>query len=607
MGSSSEPQDDAVIGRAFRTSLIVVVVLALTVAAIVWWRQPGTRAPEATDERPVEAPKPAAEVAIEPPALAFADQTAAAGIDFVHRNGAYGQRLLPETMGSGAAFFDYDNDGDQDLLLLNGDRWPERHDPADPRPTPALYANDGRGGFRDVTAETGLDGLHLYATGVAVGDYDGDGWRDVFIAAVGPNRLLRNLGGRFLDATDAAGVAGETQRWSSSAAFFDYDKDGDLDLFVCNYVDWSKAIDFEVDFRLTGIGRAYGPPNAYEGTYSYLYRNTGQGRFEDVSAVAGIQVDNPATGRPMGKALAVAPVDADGDGFLDLMVANDTVQNFFFHNLGDGRFEESGTFWGLAFDRNGHATGAMGVDAAWFRNDDDLGFAVGNFANEMTALYVSQGDPTQYADDAIIDGIGPASRLKLSFAVLFFDVDLDGRLDLLQANGHVENEIHRVQAGQTYAQASQLFWNCGAACEATFVPVPEGTTGDLATPIVGRGAAYADIDADGDLDLVITRVAGPPVLLRNDQRLGHHWLRVELRGRGANPDAIGAGLTLEAGPLRLHRRVMPTRGYLSQVELPVTFGLGDRTRVDRLTIHWPDGSQQEVTDLVVDREVRFEQ
>jgi hypothetical protein len=604
--STSNRQDDAVIGRAFRYSLPVIALLALTVAGAWWWRQRPVEVPAASEGDAVPAPVVAQIAPVEPPPVPFGDITEAAGIDFVQVNGAYGKRLLPETMGSGAAFFDYDNDGDQDLLLINGDLWPEQRGEGETRPTPALYANDGRGGFEDVTAGSGLQ-VSLYGTGVAVADYDGDGWRDVFIAAVGRNRLFQNRVGKFVEVTERAGVAGEAGRWSSGAAFFDYDRDGDLDLFVANYVNWSKAIDFEVDFRLTGIGRAYGPPNAYEGTYSYLYRNDGQGRFSDVSAEAGIRVDNPATGRPMGKGLAVAPVDADGDGLTDLLVANDTVQNFLFHNLGDGRFEESGTFWGLAFDRNGNATGAMGADAAFYRNDDDLGFVIGNFANEMTALYVSQGDRTQYADDAIIDGIGPASRLKLSFAVFFFDYDLDGRLDLFQANGHVENEINRVQSSQTYAQAPQLFWSCGDACPAGFVPVPEAAAGDLAEPLVGRGAAYADIDADGDLDLVITQVAGPARLLRNDQQLGHHWARIKLVGRAPNTDAIGAWLELEAGPSRQRRQVMPTRGYLSQVELPVTFGLGDLARVDRLTIRWPDGRRQVLADLEADREYRLEE
>ena len=257
-----------------------------------------------------------------------------------------------------------------------------------------------------------------------------------------------------MDAASEAGVAGAADAWSTGAAFFDLENDGDLDLFVCNYVRWSRQIDLALDYRLTGVGRAYGPPVNYEGTHSSLYRNEGDGTFADVSAGAGIEVANTATGVPVGKALAVLPVDVDVDGRTDLLIANDTVRNFFFHNLGDGVFEEVGELWGLAYGRNGEATGAMGLDVAHYRNDAEIGFAIGNFANEMTSLYLSQGDPTLYADEAISEGVGAPSRLALSFGVLFFDADLDGRQDLLQANGHLESEINAVDPSQTYEQTS---------------------------------------------------------------------------------------------------------------------------------------------------------
>ncbi len=249
----------------------------------------------------------------------------------------------------------------------------------------------------------------------------------------------------------------------------------------------------------------------------------------------------------------------------------------------------------------------MGTDAAYYRNSPDLGFVIGNFANEMTSLYVSQGDPSQYADEAIVDGIGPASRLKLSFGVFFFDYDLDGRLDLFQANGHVENEIQAVQASQHYRQQPQLFWNCGEDCSATFVPVDNATTGDLAQAVVGRGAAYGDIDGDGDLDIVMTQVAAPPVVLRNDQVLGHHWLRIRLKGPLPNRDAIGARVEVVAGGVTRQRQVMPTRGYLSQVELPLTFGLSNSDKVDLVRIHWPDGTRQELRDVAADQVLTVEQ
>jgi hypothetical protein len=263
--------------------------------------------------------------------------------------------------------------------------------------------------------------------------------------------------------------------------------------------------------------------------------------------------------------------------------------------------------WGLAFDRNGQATGAMGVDWARHRNDATLGIAIGNFANEMTSFYVSAGDPPQFSDDAILEGIGPASRLALSFGTLFLDYDLDGRADLLQANGHLESEIARVQPSQHYAQPPLLFWNCGEACPATFVPLGPGETGDLGRPLVGRGATYADIDADGDLDLLITQNGQAPVLLRNDQALGHHWLRLRLRGTGANRDAIGARVEVRAGGQTQTREVMPTRSYLSQVELPLTFGLGTADSVEGVSILWPGGTRQDLGALGVDRQIEIVQ
>jgi hypothetical protein len=530
------PEDDTIIGSALKWSLLVLLGAAVIVAVVLWVLN---RPEEAAPEQTIETTAPTAvETEVTAPQVVFTDVTATAGVTFSHFNGAEGDKLLPETMGSGAAFFDYDNDDAVDLLLINSTRWPHSQ-PVGPAPTTALYRNDGSGGFQDVSAAAGLD-LSLYGTGVAIGDYDGDGWRDVFVAAVGENRLLRNDGGTFVDVTTEAGVAGSPEEWSSSSAFVDYDNDGDLDLFVCNYVRWSKEIDLELDYRLTGVGRAYGPPLNYQGTFPYLYRNEGDGTFTDVSEESGIQVLNPASGVPVAKALGVSPIDLDGDGYVDLMIANDTVRNFLFHNQGDGTFQEVGELWGLAYGRNGEATGAMGIDSGHYRNDDDLGFAIGNFANEMTSLYISQGDPTFYADEAIGEGIGAPSRLMLSFGVLLFDYDLDGRLDILQVNGHLESEINSVDPSQTYEQPSQLFWNAGPEHRQGFVPVDLSTAGDLAKPIVGRGSAYGDIDGDGDLDVVLTQTGREALLLRNDQATGHHWLQVRLSDPGANGDAIGA-------------------------------------------------------------------
>ncbi len=599
-----EPQrSDAVIRRAFYRSLAAIVILALAGLLLFWLLGREDSGQEVVEEAIVTGPVTETRAAPQtPPAVNFTDISGQAGIDFVHVNGAYGDKLIPEAIGSGAAFFDYDNDGDPDLLLINSSYWPghETGAPAEP----ALYRNDGDGKFTDVTAQAGL-AISLYGMGVTAADYDSDGWTDLYITALGENRLFRNNAGQFTDVTAASNTAGPESDWSSVAAFLDYDNDNDLDLFVGNYVEWSREIDLEIDFRVTGLGRAIGAPNHFTGTNNRLYRNDGDGRFTDVSHAAGITVTNPSTDAPLGKALGLAVFDYDGDGWLDLLVANDTVRNYLFHNLGDGRFEEVGALEGVAFDRNGRATGAMGVDSAWFRNDDEIGVGIGNFANEMSSLLVTADSQPPFVDEAILEGIGPASRLALTFGLFFFDYDLDGRLDMFQANGHLESEINLVQPSQTYAQAAQLFWNCGEACRTRFVAV-DGI-GDLGTPMVGRGAAYADIDADGDLDIVVVQNGHEAKLFRNDQQTGHHWLRVRLEGRPGNRDAIGARVELTSGGITQRRLVMPSRSYLSQVELPLTFGLGGNASVDRLVVTWPTGESQTVPVEQVDTSLTIRQ
>jgi hypothetical protein len=588
--------DDAVIGRVFRWSLLVIAGVALIVVVGLWLSRTEEPAREVLT-KDVGQVSDLVQATEAMPTVEFVDITREAGIDFVHTNGAVGLKLLPESMGSGAAFFDPDGDGDPDLLLVNATHWPDS--PQAAPSTMALYRNDGAGRFVDATEASGLDAT-LYGVGVAAGDIDNDGDPDLYVTALGENRLYRNDDGRFVDVTASAGVAGEQRDWSSSAGFFDYDNDGDLDLFVCNYVRWSKEIDLELNFTLNGRDRAYGPPTSYEGSHPYLYRNEGGGRFTDVSAEAGVRVNNPLTGRPMAKALAVVFADLDLDGFIDIFVANDTVQNFLYRNLGDGTFKEMGATAGVGFDGAGNATGAMGIDVAHHRNDHQLALAIANFANEMSSLYVSQRGGPQFTDEAAGEGVGAPSRRHLSFGLFFFDYDLDGRVDLLQANGHLEDEINQVQASQHYRQPVQLFWNGGPEARSCFAEVPPDRLGDLSRPLVGRGAAFADIDADGDQDVLLTQAGDAPVLLRNDQALGHHWLRVRLEGRRSNRDAIGAWVEVEAADLAQRRQVMPTRSYLSQVERTLTFGLGERDAVDAVRVTWPGGSVQDVGPLAVD-------
>ncbi len=595
-------RDDSVIATALRRSLIVILLL-LVVGGVFVYRFLAAP-PVIVFVPPPPPPPPPPPEKMETPEIRFADITSEAGIKFVHENGAYGDKLLPETMGSGCAFFDYDNDGDQDIVFVNSCRWPwDLRDLGKdrPQPTQAVYRNDGNCRFSEVTQEVGLDAT-FYGMGVACGDYDNDGDADLFFTTVGKNRLFRNDGGKFVDATDDAGVGGRESQWSTGAGWFDYDNDGDLDLFVANYIEWSKESDLSQKFTLIGGGRGYGRPQPFHGVFPYLYRNDGGGKLTDISKEAGVQILNTASKEPTAKSLGITFADLDADGRLDVLIANDTVQNFLLHNQRD-RFEEAGVSSGIAFDLQGEARGAMGIDTAWFRNSPALGIAIGNFSNEMTALYVAKLNDLQFRDEAVSNGLGPASRLELKFGVLFADLDLDSRQDLFSANGHLEIEINKVQASQHYEQSPHLFWNCGPEHRTEFELVPPAKCGsDFMKPSVGRGATYADIDGDGDLDLLISNSGQAPRLLRNDQKLGHHWVRFQLTGRGkSNRDAIGAVIELRCGDVTQRRQVMPTRSYLSQVELPVTFGVGKSERIDTIRIRWPDGSTQELSDLKIDQ------
>ncbi len=579
-----EDDGDEIIGLAFRRSLLVIALVGVAAGAIYFLQR--SEEPEEVvidkDAGKIENLEVDADVL---PTVSFTDITTEAGIDFVHQSGATGDKLLPETMGGGAAFFDADGDGDQDLLLISGRPWAAAPEASFHR----LYINDGKGQFVDGTEGAGLVSDH-YGMGVAVGDVNGDGWTDVFMTGVGGNRLFTNEGGAFTDVTDTSGLAGTDDDWTTSAGFFDMDGDGDLDLFVCHYVTWSRAIDDELSYTLNGNDRAYGPPMNYQGTFSSLYRNNGQGQFEDVSEAAGIRIANPATGAPMGKALGVSFADVDRDGDTDIFVANDTVQNHLFVNDGQGAFEEVGGETGFAFDRNGGSTGAMGMDIGDHRGDGSLAVCIGNFANEMSSFYVKDDRRLRFTDDSIGEGIGSPSRSRLSFGLFFFDYDLDGRLDLLQVNGHLEESINEVQPSQTYLQRPQLFWNQGPDARRCFLEVPTETAGALDRDLAGRGSAYADIDGDGDQDVLIMQVGRAPMLLRNDQSLGRHWLRVAVEQDGPNAAGLGAEVRLTREGVTLTRTVTATRSYLSQSELPVTFGLGEDLDGWSLEVTWPDGT-----------------
>jgi len=587
--------DDRAIRTGLRWSLVALIGLGVVgVGAFFALRK--TAGPAKVQVTPLAAPQTVQTAQkLTLPKVPFSEVGEAAGLRFRHFTGAAGEKLLPETMGAGAAFFDADGDGDADLLLVNGNRWPWDARSA-ASPGSALYRNDTPPGgairFTDISAGSGLE-APLYGMGAAVGDYDNDGRPDVLITAVGGARLFHNEGdGHFKEVTTTAGVGGKPDDWSTAATWFDLDNDGDLDLVVAHYVKWSRAIDAEVGYKIDGSTRAYGPPMNFQGTFPSLYRNEGGGRFTDISKEGGVQVTNPSTGVPAAKSLGVVATDFNGDGLTDLIVANDTVQNFVFENQRDGRFKEVGALTGIAFDSYGNTRGAMGIDAARFTDDGKLGIAIGNFANEMTALYVGGSTAGLFTDESISWGVGPASRLPLKFGVLFLDWDLDGRLDLLSVNGHLEEEITKVQASQKYRQPAQLFWNAGAD---GFVPVgPEQAGAALFTPIVGRGCAQADLDGDGDDDLLFTQAGGAPLLLRNDRPAGGRWVRLKLVGTRSNRDALGATVQLKAGGKTQWRTVTANRGYLSSSALPITFGLGEATAVESIEIVWPGGQRQSV-------------
>jgi enediyne biosynthesis protein E4 len=517
------------------------------------------------------------------PAFRFADVRAQAGIQFQHNSGAYGGKLLPETLGSGCAFLDYDADGWQDILLINGMDWPGHKRQ---RSTLRLYKNNRNGTFTDVTKTAGLD-VEMYGMGVAVGDYNNDGFPDIFITCVGQNRLFRNTGkGTFLDVTRASGLSAR-QAFSTSALWFDYDRDGLLDLFVCNYVRWSPEHD--VFCSLDGKHKSFCTPEAYRGDTCWLFHNRGDGTFEDVTATSGI-FDSSS------KSLGVAMLDYNQDGWPDLLVANDTQPNKLYKNLRNGKFKDVAVEAGLAFSTEGKARAGMGVDVADFENSGKPGIAITNFDNEMIGLYRAAGSGT-YDDISIAAGVGLPSKNTLGFGCAFLDVDLDGSQDLMVANGHIEETVRNIRGNVGYAQPPQLFVNQRGA----FQDVAAELNGGFAQPKVGRGLAYGDFDRDGDLDILLTTNNGPAYLYRNDQLAQNRSIRFRLTGTKSNRDAIGAVARIFSGGQTQSQMVKGGSSYLSQSELPLTFGLGKRDKVERVQIEWPSGAKEEFKNLATGR------
>ncbi len=541
---------------------------------------PGAAPAEVANQAPSPSPSPTPPRPSGP--IEYTDVSAQAGIHFKHNSGAFGKKYLPETLGTGCAFLDYDNDGWQDILLVNSADWPEHKTV---KSLLALYHNNQNGTFTDVTRQAGL-AVEMYGIGVAVADYDNDGNDDVYITCVGPNHLFRNLGnGKFADVTARAGVG--DPGFSTSAVWFDYDNDGKLDLFVANYVEWS--VEKDQLCSLDGKNKSYCTPQSYKGQSSTLYHNKGNGTFENVTQVAGLN-------DPTSKSLGVALLDYNGDGWLDLFVANDTEPNKLYKNNGNGTFTDEAVTAGVAFSEAGTARAGMGVDAGDFDGSGRQGIVVGNFTNESMALYRNDGTGL-FTDEAPNSGIGKMSAQSLTFAVFFFDYDLDGMLDVFAANGHVSDDISVVQPNVKYAQSPHLFHNKGRK---KFEEMTAKLGRALQRAIVGRGAAYGDFDNDGDLDLLITSNNGPARLLRNDNGNQNDLLRVKTVGSRSNRDGIGAKVTLKTSKgVKLFSMVKTGSSYCSQSELPLTFGLGqpEEGRTLALEIFWPSGQKDTIPDV----------
>jgi hypothetical protein len=518
----------------------------------------------------------------------FTNVTAQAGIRFTHHSGATGKKYLPESLGAGCAFVDLDNDGWADILLMNGKDWT----PSGKHYYPALYRNNHNGTFTDITAGSGLD-KEMYGLGTAVGDYDNDGLPDVYITALDGDHLFRNLGhGHFADVTATSGI--RNADFGTSAAWFDYDRDGKLDLLVANYVQWTPATD--IHCSMDGKTKSYCTPEAYKGRSLKLFHNLGNGQFADVTAKAGMA-------DPTSKSLGITVFDVDNDGWPDVFVANDTQPNKLYRNNRDGTFREEAVPAGVAYSEDGTARGGMGTDAADLDHNGRFDLVVGNFSNQMIALYRNSGSGL-FTDVAPNSPVGRASLLSLTFGTFFFDYDLDGYQDLFAANGHLEPDIQKFQPNIRYKQPPLLFRNKGAG---KFEDVSNSVGRDFTVPIAGRGAAYADFDHDGDLDVLIATNNGEPELLRNDGGNQNHWLTVRLVGTKSNRSGIGAVVHVESEVGRQSQRVHSGSSYCSQSELALTFGLGQQKDAARITVEWPSGQSQTFTNVPADRFVNIDE